>query len=52
MLLCGINLSSGWIVGLSVAGIVLLVTFIIVLTLVPFKLWFRAFVSSAYNSKL
>ncbi len=50
MLLCGINLSAGWIAGIAIAGIILLAGIIIVLTLVPFKLWFRAFVSSAYIS--
>ena len=50
MHLCSGGLSAGWILGLIIAGIVLLTALIIILTLVPFKLWFRAFVSSAYIS--
>ncbi len=41
-------LSTGWIVGLSVAGAVLLAAIITVLVLVPLRLWFRAFVSGAH----
>ena len=52
MLLCSLNLSVGWIVGLSVAGVLLLALIIVMLIMVPFKLWFRAFVSSAHISML
>lgn len=42
------KLSVGWIVGLSVFGAVLIATFVVVLCLVPLRLWFRAIVSSAH----
>lgn len=48
MFICGFTLSVGWIVGLSIAGVVLLTLMIVMLVLVPFKLWFRALVSSAH----
>lgn len=48
--ICGFTLSVGWIVGLSIAGVVLLALIITMLILVPFKLWFRAMVSSAHIS--
>ena len=41
-------LSVGWIVGLSVAGAVLLSIVITVLVLVPLRLWFRSIVSGAH----
>ena len=43
-------LSVGWIVGLSVGGVVLLTLIITMLVLVPMKLWFRAAVSGTYIS--
>ena len=50
MFLCGLNLSSGMIIGLAVGAVVLISLMIIMLVLVPFKLWFRALVSSAHIS--
>ena len=50
MLLLSLQLSTGWIIGLSITAFLLLVGIIIVLILVPFKLWFRALVSSAHIS--
>ena len=52
MFICKFELGVGWIVGLSILGVLLLVAFIVVLILVPFKLWFRALVSSAHISML
>ena len=52
MFLCGLNLSTGWIIGLAAAAIVLISLVIIMLVLVPFKLWFRALVSSAHISMI
>ena len=52
MFICGFTLSLGWIIGLAVLGVVLFTLFIIMLVLVPFKLWFRALVSSAHISML
>ncbi len=52
MLIASVRISTGWIVGLSIAGFVLLALLIVMLVLVPFKLWFRAFVSSAHISML
>ncbi|MBQ8452067.1 MAG: flotillin-like protein FloA [Clostridia bacterium] len=52
MFICSANLSLGWIIGLSVAGLLLLIGLIIVLVLVPFRLWFRALVSSAHISMI
>lgn len=40
----------GWIIGLSVIGVMVLIGIIIILCLTPLKLWFRAFVSSAHIS--
>lgn len=45
-LVCG--LSVGWIVGLSIVGVIILAGIITVLCLVPLRLWFRAIVSSAH----
>lgn len=42
------KLSLGWIIGLSVAGAILLAAIIVILCLVPLRLWFRAIVSSAH----
>lgn len=52
MLIASVRISTGWIVGLSIAGFLLLAGLIVMLVLVPFKLWFRAFVSSAHISML
>ena len=52
MLLCSGALSTGWILGISITAVLLLIFFIVVLALVPFKLWFRAMMSSAYISML
>ena len=52
MFLCGVNLSTGWIVGLSIAAFILIVAMIVILIMVPFKLWFRALVSSAHISMI
>lgn len=52
MFICGFILSTGWIIGLSIAGVLLLSLVIVMLVLVPFKLWFRAMVSSAHISML
>ena len=52
MFICGFTLSLGWIIGLAVTGVVLLSLVIIMLVLVPFRLWFRALVSSAHISML
>ena len=48
--LSGIAISKGWIIAICVVAVVLLVVMIVILALVPFKLWFRAFVSSAHIS--
>ncbi|MBR3885803.1 MAG: flotillin-like protein FloA [Clostridia bacterium] len=50
MFICGLTLSVGWIVGLSITAVVLITLMVIMLVLVPFKLWFRAWVSSAHIS--
>ena len=50
MFICGLSLSVGWIVGLSIAAVALITFIVIMLVLVPFKLWFRAWVSSAHIS--
>ncbi len=42
------RMSVGWIVGLSVGGVVVLAFIITFLCLVPLRLWFRAIVSNAY----
>ena len=52
MFICGFTLSLGWIIGLSALGVLLLTLFIVMIVLVPFKLWFRALVSSAHISML
>ena len=43
-------LSTGAIIGLSVAGAVILAAFIIMLCMVPLRLWFRALVSGSHVS--
>lgn len=50
MFLCGLTLGTGWIVAICVVCTLLLATMIVILALVPFRLWFRAFVSSAHIS--
>lgn len=44
------KLTTGWIVGLSVGGAVLLALIITLIVLVPMRLWFRALVSGAHIS--
>lgn len=43
-------LSTGAIIGLSVAGAVILAAFIVMLCMVPLRLWFRALVSGSHVS--
>jgi len=50
MFLLGLQLGVGWIIALIVVVVLLITTFIVMLILVPFKLWFRALVSSAHIS--
>ena len=50
MFLCNAFFYSGWGVAVIIATILFVAGFIVVLTLVPFKLWFRAWVSSAHIS--
>ena len=45
-----VALSTGAIIGLSVAGAVILAAFIIMLCMVPLRLWFRALVSGSHVS--
>ncbi len=52
MLLGAANLSAGAIVGISFAGVLLVATVVTMLIMVPFKLWFRAMVSSAHISMI
>jgi len=52
MFLCSAGISAGWIVAIVIASILLITALIVVLVLVPFKLWFRAFVSSAHISMI
>ncbi len=52
MLLCNFELSTGWIVGISIVAVLLVVAIVVILIMVPFKLWFRALVSSAHISML
>ncbi len=52
MFICGFTLSLGWIIGLAALGVTLITLFIVMIILVPFKLWFRALVSSAHISML
>ena len=42
------KLSLGWIIGISVGGVVLLAAIIVFLCMVPLRLWFRAAVSGAH----
>ena len=50
MFLCNSNISTGVIIGIAVTVVLLISLLIIMLVLVPFKLWFRALVSSAHIS--
>lgn len=43
-------LSTSWIIGLSVGGGILLIILIVMLIMVPMRLWFRAIVSGAHIS--
>ena len=52
MFFCAFSLSMGWIIGLSITALLLLIFMVVILVLVPFKLWFRAMVSSAHISML
>ena len=52
MFFCAFSLSMGWIIGLSITALLLLIFLVVILVLVPFKLWFRAMVSSAHISML
>lgn len=52
MFLASANLSVGWIVTLSIIGVILLALVIVMWVMVPFKLWFRALVSSAHISMI
>ena len=45
-----LGMSTGLIIGLSAVGVVLLVAIIVVLSIVPLKLWFRALVSGSHVS--
>jgi galactitol-specific phosphotransferase system IIC component len=50
MFLLSLKLGVGWIIAMVVVAIVLIATMVVMLILVPFKLWFRALVSSAHIS--
>ena len=52
MFLSSFQLSTGWIVAIIVAAVLLIAGLIVVLVMVPFKLWFRALVSSAHISMI
>lgn len=52
MFLCEFHLTTPWIIGISVVGVLVLAWFIAMLIAVPFKLWFRALVSSAHVSMM
>ena len=52
MFLCNFQWSIGWIIGISVLAVVLIALIVVILIMVPFKLWFRAFVSSAHISMI
>ncbi len=52
MLNCAISLSPGWIAAIVIISVLILTWIIVLLVLVPFKLWFRALVSSAHISML
>ncbi len=50
MLLCAQTLSTGAIIGIAAAAVVVVAVIVTMLIMVPFKLWFRALVSSAHIS--
>ena len=52
MLIGDFALSTGWIIAIAVVCVILITLLVIMLVLVPFKLWFRALVSSAHISML
>ena len=52
MYLSSFQLSTGWIVAIIIASVLLLAFMITVLVMVPFRLWFRAFVSGAHISMI
>lgn len=52
MTLCANSLSAGAIVAISLIAVVIIAIMVTMLVLVPFKLWFRALVSSAHISML
>ena len=52
MFLCAGSLSVGWIIGITLISALVLTWIIVMLVMVPFKLWFRALVSSAHISML
>ncbi len=52
MFLSNFQLSTGWIVAIIIATVVLIALIIVMLIMVPFKLWFRALVSSAHISMI
>ncbi len=52
MFLCNTQLSVGGIIGLALLAIAVVALIVIILILVPFKLWFRAFVSGAHISMI
>ena len=51
-MICALNLGTGWVITLSILGALILTAVIIMLILVPFRLWFRALVSSAHISMI
>ncbi|MBQ4542462.1 MAG: flotillin-like protein FloA [Clostridia bacterium] len=52
MYLSSFQLSTGWIVAIIIAAVLLLAFIVTVLVMVPFRLWFRAFVSGAHISMI
>lgn len=52
MFLSSFQLTTGWIVAIIVAAVIFVALIITMLIMVPFRLWFRAFVSSAHISML
>ena len=52
MFLSSFQLTTGWIVAIVVAAILFVAFIVTMLIMVPFRLWFRAFVSSAHISML
>lgn len=52
MFLCSFELSTGWIVAIVVASVLFVAFIVTMLIMVPFKLWFRALVSSAHISMI